>query len=310
MAITELPTRTEESIGQEKQDRATPLGQRPYDPRYGLDATRINRILDLLVALGESVGLDDGSTAGSLREAVAELEADVASTGRVLWSQDRDTALITDQFDAAPLTLTAGSVVASLQAKDWGGSAIRLAATGLTGNYILPIKASEIVLPKRFLVRVRMAHISGSANNNIRMGLALWNGQADANHRSIALVQSPGNITFRLRDATAQTWGGEVTTTGGGLVQVNDGGCMHEFDVQTPDLDPWAINSLLARVKVDGEDSAAYAANVRSTEAGPSWTSFGGETFTRLALYLAGTAAHTITVEFDEIQVLKHPLDE
>jgi hypothetical protein len=76
MAITFLPTRTEgsgpEDLGQAKADASA-----YNDPTVQLAAVNFNNLADFLIALGAEVGLTDGSTVGSLRADLIDLDADL-----------------------------------------------------------------------------------------------------------------------------------------------------------------------------------------------------------------------------------------
>lgn len=167
MALTELPTKTDASIGRAKSDQRPP-GAPAVDLDHQVPAAEFERIKDLLIALAEEVGLTDGSTAGSLREAVAAtparirqaLDAEVVGTtyvnvgavylpagtlqaasrvflGVTTAAQDdatvelrRETggALITSWTVAGPLASQSLAAPAVIPADDWYN--IRLAAGG------------------------------------------------------------------------------------------------------------------------------------------------------------------------------------
>lgn len=67
MTITTLPTKTDASIGRVKTDGP---GEPSPDLRYDVPAAEYERIKDAIIALASAVGLDDGSTPGSLRAAL------------------------------------------------------------------------------------------------------------------------------------------------------------------------------------------------------------------------------------------------
>lgn len=66
MGIATLPTKSDESLGREKTTPPSDGFERVFDPRYDVSPTEHNRRTDLLVELAETIGLEDGSTAGSI----------------------------------------------------------------------------------------------------------------------------------------------------------------------------------------------------------------------------------------------------
>lgn len=70
--LTTLPTKTDGSLGRVKSD--LPDSDPSPDLDYYVPAAEHEKIKDAIVALGEEVGLHDGSTAGSLVERVETLE--------------------------------------------------------------------------------------------------------------------------------------------------------------------------------------------------------------------------------------------
>lgn len=71
MGLTKIPTKTADSIGAVVRDRPRPL---PRDPRYAQSAEEHERLKDTVIELAAAVGLEDGSTSGSLEERVGLLE--------------------------------------------------------------------------------------------------------------------------------------------------------------------------------------------------------------------------------------------
>jgi hypothetical protein len=67
MTITVLPTRDDDSLGREKQERPWALPHTP-DLDYETTVDEQNRLVDAVIELAEEVGLSDGSTPGSLNE--------------------------------------------------------------------------------------------------------------------------------------------------------------------------------------------------------------------------------------------------
>jgi len=68
MGLTTLPTKTADSLGIDVTDRPRPFER---DPRYSKSAAEHNRLIEYVIALALDVGLEDGSTPGSIREALA-----------------------------------------------------------------------------------------------------------------------------------------------------------------------------------------------------------------------------------------------
>lgn len=104
--LTTLPTKTDGSLGREKSD--LPGSDPSPDLDYYVPAAEHEAIKDAIVALGEEVGLHDGSTAGSLVERVATLEASPGFSGTLA---DLNTA-ITDA-DVPALAGDIGGTAAS-----------------------------------------------------------------------------------------------------------------------------------------------------------------------------------------------------
>lgn len=75
MGLTTIPEKSEASIGREKRDRPRPL---PYDERYETTAAQFERLKTAVRELAEAVGLEDGSTVGSL-ERLKAVEASITT---------------------------------------------------------------------------------------------------------------------------------------------------------------------------------------------------------------------------------------
>lgn len=70
MGLQQLPTRSDSSVGRTKVDLAPPPDRTHY-----ITASEYNALATAVVELGAAVGLEDGSTEGSLEERVADLES-------------------------------------------------------------------------------------------------------------------------------------------------------------------------------------------------------------------------------------------
>jgi len=67
MGLTSIPEKTAESVGVDVSDRPRPLDR---DPRYETNAAEFNALRDAVIANASTIGLADGSTAGSLEARV------------------------------------------------------------------------------------------------------------------------------------------------------------------------------------------------------------------------------------------------
>lgn len=92
MGLTEIPTRTDGSIGRVKQDARLPSNRSIEIP-----ADEYNELLDTVIALAEAVGLRDGSTPDSLEERVQGIPVAYSATfsnGGGNWVPDPDTIYV------------------------------------------------------------------------------------------------------------------------------------------------------------------------------------------------------------------------
>lgn len=79
MALTQIPTKTEDSLGIEKSDNV-PEGV-TLDPRHYTTAAQLERMKSAIIALATDVGIDDPPAAGSLKAKVEALEGGVPEGG-------------------------------------------------------------------------------------------------------------------------------------------------------------------------------------------------------------------------------------
>src|SRR5690606_8668395 len=70
MGIKKLPTRTDDSLGRIKEDKKPAV-----DKTTQLSASEYNALADAVVEIAETIGLEDGSTPGSIEARLAALEA-------------------------------------------------------------------------------------------------------------------------------------------------------------------------------------------------------------------------------------------
>lgn len=66
MGIATLPTKTDDSIGREKTTPSSDGFEQTFDPRSEVSPTEHNRRTDLMIEIATAVGLEDGSTPGSI----------------------------------------------------------------------------------------------------------------------------------------------------------------------------------------------------------------------------------------------------
>lgn len=76
MGIKKLPTRTDDSLGRIKEDKKPAV-----DKTTQLSASEYNALADAVVEIAETIGLEDGSTPGSIEARLAALEAGGGSGG-------------------------------------------------------------------------------------------------------------------------------------------------------------------------------------------------------------------------------------
>lgn len=69
MGIKKLPTRTDDSIGRVKEDKNPAVNKNTQ-----LSASEYNALADAVVEIAETIGLEDGSTPGSIEARLAALE--------------------------------------------------------------------------------------------------------------------------------------------------------------------------------------------------------------------------------------------
>lgn len=70
MGLKKLPTRTDDSVGRVKEDQKPAVNKTTQ-----LSASEYNALADAVVEIAETIGLEDGSTPGSIEARLAALEA-------------------------------------------------------------------------------------------------------------------------------------------------------------------------------------------------------------------------------------------
>jgi hypothetical protein len=221
MAITVLPTKTIGSLGPVKSDTRAYLR-----PTQELPAVELEAIKQQVIDNATEIGLTDGSTAGSLREAT-QTAGPSLEVGSLLWEWNgTDLA----QFDATPLdyerdlgspgggnaeTALVVTVVADPDAY-FGGNVLRFTATSLAGGGVLAVAASEITLPSRYVVYVRLrGEVSGTSMVGYGCMVAFNDDGTDA-MEGILVNRPEGGNTNEIVAITANRFGNAEGLVGSG----------------------------------------------------------------------------------------------
>jgi hypothetical protein len=204
MPITEFPTKAIGSLGPVKTDN------RAYRrPSSELPAAELEAIKDAIIALYNELGLSDGSTADSVREAVnnaggppnpqvGELlwawnKTDVSQFEATAFAHDRDGSDVSSKNAAAELTLTVVDAGGRL------GNALRLtASSSFLGGGVFGILESEFPngLPARYVVQVTYLVSTGTTN---KIGAYLCYKAAAGAFQGIAVYRATGSASLVLQ---------------------------------------------------------------------------------------------------------------
>lgn len=163
MPILVLPSQTEGSLGVPKVDR---------DPRpnatESINAAEWNALCEAVVNNATAIGLDDGSTEGSVQAQLLTLGGGGGIApiyGSVIWEWNKTDLT---QFDTEATfsdgTGLTGTIAMTYNATGWRGlPTIDFTASNLDGGGIFPVLASEIdELPHHYWVYARMVHVDYS----------------------------------------------------------------------------------------------------------------------------------------------------
>lgn len=303
MALTTLPTKTDASIGRVKSDR-TPTGAPPADLDFDVPAAEYERLKDAIVDLGTSIGLDDGSTSGSLREELGLL----FRWNKTDLSQFDFQLRFRNTLGTAPVGTMAPVFVANAFQ---GVPGIRLQATGLNHGIILPVLLSELTLPSRYIVR---AHVVAIATNLVAcvgpFGLDAQSDWQGAVYRRDAggttsqprlTTDAAGNQTLRSTgvasvNPAADTWNTTLEQRGGMFIELE---CWRQNGDNPTD---WAYR--IVTQEASSHDAGALSRQDCTGAADPS-TDWDGSDHDRLGIgILADTGGNENgDVDFIDIEV-------
>lgn len=166
MPITTLPTQTEDAgeLGQAKTNAV------PYTaPASQISAEIWNALVERVIEAHTEIGLSDGSTAGSLRAAIAALSSGPSPAGSVYWEWNgADTTQFGSSlgYETDAGTAPTGTLALSVVAAPFGGgNALRLTGTSVGGGYFRPINdLPGGVLPARFAIEYMLAGLTVAGN--------------------------------------------------------------------------------------------------------------------------------------------------
>lgn len=207
------------------------------------------------------------------------------------------------QFGLASVTTpTGGTAGRSYNTSTTEGPSVRFAGNGLQGRFMVPILGLR--LPPRWVFRFRATPSAVSANNLIAV-LVLSNASA-SNLYGIELSQANASTldVFRCQAGTF-TAATTITTVApsaawpGNLYEIEGVTRYHAPYVGTP-----SVSLTVRHIAVGGSGAAC----VQQSSIGlGSWS---GVTADRICLGLnADNAASSETVDFQELELLRHPMD-
>lgn len=230
MPLTELPTKTAGSLGPVKTDNRAYLR-----PDSELPAVELEQIKTWIIALATELGLSDGSTADSVREAVnAAGGAPNPFTGELLWAwngtdltQFEATALPHDRAgtDVSGKNAATEMSLSVVSAGGRLGNLIRITtSSSFLGGGMFPILANEIALPDRYVVRTAWGAQHANVNGGVYLMANPTNGafrgllayRTSTQHLLRAIVDDHPSSAIALgeggtNNAAAISMGGAVT---------------------------------------------------------------------------------------------------
>lgn len=164
MGLTTLPTTADDSVGRDKADRAPAPNLNEY-----ITASEWNEVKNRVVEIANALGLGDGSTVGSVEEALLTA-APSLQFGRELmrWNKTDTSQFESTAFDHARSTgVTGGSSTLTVvnTSPFYTGNVLRVTYTNLEGGSMYPVLESELTLPDRYVIYVRFSGASTTSTS-------------------------------------------------------------------------------------------------------------------------------------------------
>ena len=255
-----------------------------------------------------------------------------SSALRLLWEWNRadltqfDTAALLDFTQTTGLGPTATSVVPSFVANAFQGvPGIRLTGTDILGGYVLPVKASELLLPARYILEARIIEIdtanivaaicpfgvldatTGSGSGWKGTVFRRQGGGTVASHRlttfgAVQTEQVLRSSVFAAADPTAGTFDAVQTARGGETYRME---CFRQAGA-TPNA--WSWRTVLDDPANFDSGGLAPSGVTGAGVTSPDWD---GEDMDRFGLGIINDQGAILTgaVTYLDLRVFAHPLD-
>lgn len=249
----------------------------------------------------------DASTGAAVWVLVASAAA--APSDDVLWEWNRTD---TSQFDTgAPIVHqrdlggASGSVTMTFVADAWQGEPVLRLAGTVQGGHIIPVKSSEITLPERYVIEMRLRRVSVSS---VPALCAMFFHESSGVVNGLYFSRGTGSSAgaFSGVKADLQT----VSTAGGTFAAWNATAEAHGGGVYRCEV--WrqaGANPTRLAVRVTGDEPTARGAGAFN-ESTTTLTDWDGLDMGRLGLGIyCGGSATAGEADFLDLRVLRHPLD-
>lgn len=219
-------------------------------------------------------------------------------------------------FGPVPAQPQAGSGLVSLVSPaKYNPTAIRVEATGFQGLFAQRIFPAGL-LPRRFRLRYRLRSPTAvGLNGNHFTGFAIGNQLTGTSFRALGLLTSfnSSGMTLRGLDSSlAAGWAGVGTLLGNAPTATFQVGSIYDLEYVSPTISPAAGGHVfIAGLRTLGDAGSAQAAGSDATgSVSTGLATWGAQTLDTLYFVInSSLGGMNIAVDFDMIQVLRHPMD-